>query len=487
MDTSGLLFERVATDLASLIERGALRPGERLPSVRNMSRERRVSVATVLAAYTRLEGQGLVEARPKSGHFVRRPPPGSDTPVRRAKLVIAPTRVAVSSGVAALLESMRDPSVVPLGAAMVAPELLPIRALNRTLASIAREVSTAGAAYDPPPGLKQLRRQLSIRALSWGTSLGDDEFVTTVGAMEALHLALRATTRPGDAIAIASPTYFGLLQLCEEMNLRVIEVPSRPSTGMDLDALEQVLQEAEVKACLAVTNFDNPLGALMSDDNKLRLVELLARRGIPLIEDDIYGDLSFDGSRPRPAKAFDRHGGVLLCGSISKTMAAGYRVGWIAAGRYQEEIVRLKFSQSVSTPTLLQMAVAEYLASGAYDRHIRHLRGVLAAQVRRYREAVTCAFPRGTRVSEPRGGFVLWVELPQEVSALRLQADALAAGIAIAPGPIFTARQRFSSAIRLTCGTPWSPKMEAAIDKLGSLAALALKTGSVPDRGSRTA
>lgn len=430
-----------------------------------------MSIATVLAAYTKLEHDGLVEARAKSGHFVRRraeelPP----RPARKPRVALAPARVTVSSGVTSLRESMRDPAVVPLGAAMVAPELLPIRSLNRILSSLARELSTAGAAYDPPPGLASLRHQLARRSLVWGAPLDEDAFVTTNGAMEALHLSLRATTKPGDAIAVATPTYFGLLQLAEEMNLRVIEVPSHPETGLDIDCLEIVLSQAPVKACLGVMNFDNPLGALMSDENKSRLVKLLARHDVPLIEDDIYGDLSFDGSRPRPAKAFDRDGRVLLCGSISKTMAAGYRVGWVSAGRYQPLIERLKFSQSVSTPTLLQMTVAEYLASGAYDRHLRHLRAALASQVQRYRAAIATSFPTGTCISEPRGGFVLWVELPSDVNALSLQQQALARGIAIAPGPIFGARPRFSSCIRLTCGAPWSARMERAIVELGELA-----------------
>jgi DNA-binding transcriptional MocR family regulator len=460
----------VAADVASLIERGALRAGDRLPSVRKLSRERRVSIATVLAAYTRLEHEGLVEARSKSGHYVRPKALLPPAPPRKPRLALSPTRVTVSSGVAALVDSMRDPAVVPLGAAAVAPDLLPIRALNRILASVARELSTAGASYDPPPGLLSLRRQLAKRSLTWGTAIDEDSFVTTAGAMEALHLSLRATTRPGDAIAIGAPTYFGLLQLAEEMNLRVIEVPSYQGTGLDLDALETVLAQAPVKACLAVTTFDNPLGALMSEERKERLVRIVERHDVPLIEDDIYGDLAFDGSRPRPAKAFDRDGRVLLCGSISKTMAAGYRVGWVAAGRYQPLVERLKFSQSVATPTLMQMAVAEYLAQGAYDRHLRHLRSALASQVQRYRAAIATSFPAGTRVSDPKGGFVLWVELPQQVSALRLQARALERGIAIAPGPIFSARQRHASSIRITCGTPWSSRMDCAISLLGELA-----------------
>ncbi len=471
LDDGALLYSRVAGDVAALIERGALRPGDRLPSVRRLCRDRSVSVATVLAAYRKLEGDGLVEARPKSGHFVRRleqAPPRRAAP--RARLSLSPAKVSVSASVTALLESMRDPSVVALGGGVVDPELLPIRALNRTLASLARELGTAGAAYDLPPGNATLRRQLAKRSLSWGVSLGEDDLVTTIGAMEAMHLALRATTKPGDTVAVASPTYFGLLQLVEELNLRALEIPSSERTGLDLDALERALTQTSVAAVLCMPTFDNPLGSLMSESAKERLVKTLARREIPLIEDDVYGELALDGSRPRPAKAFDRSGLVLLCGSVSKTLAAGYRVGWIAPGKFKERVERLKFSMTLACPTLMQMAVAEYLQSGGYDRHLRSLRAHFAVQVRRYREAVASHFPEGTRVSEPLGGYVLWVELPRGVDAFRLQAQALEHGVAIAPGPIFSARGAYESHIRISCTQKFGPRVEESLVTVGRLA-----------------
>ena len=129
-----------------------------------------------------------------------------------------------------------------------------------------------------------------------------------------------------------------------------------------------------MKACLVVHQLLQPLGALMPDDAKRELVKMLARRDIPLIEDDIYGDLHFDGARPRPARAFDRHGLVMLCGSFSKTLAPGYRVGYVAPGRYRDAVERLKFAQTVATPTLPQMAVADFLENGGYERHLRRLR-----------------------------------------------------------------------------------------------------------------
>ena len=341
------LYERIADELGAMVTRGALRSGERLPSVRRLSEERGVSVATVLAAYLLLEGRGVAEARPKSGHFVRArradDPPVPSIP-RRAP---SPARVSIAAGADDLIRAMvQDRGLVPLGAAYVAPELLPLRKLNAALAAVAREGGGPGGAYDELRGMLQLRRQLAHRAVAWGAFLEDDDFVTTVGATEALNLSLRAVTRPGDIIAVESPAYFGLLRLVDVHGLRAIEIPSDPRTGLDLDALDDAIRGAPVRAVLATPNFSNPLGARMPDENKERLVKMLARRDIPLVEDDVYGDLAFDGTRPRPAKAFDTAGNVLLCGSVSKTLAPGYRVGWVAPGklprRGREAEVRLR-------------------------------------------------------------------------------------------------------------------------------------------------
>jgi DNA-binding transcriptional MocR family regulator len=464
-----LLYDKIADQLAGAIARGALRSGDRMPSVRGLASQRKVSVATVLQAYVRLENDGLIEVRPRSGHFVRhRPLVPSFAEPRLPRRNLAPARVSVTPGVRALWESMRDPSVVPLGAAQVSPALLPIRQLNRRLAAIAREVQDVGGSYGDVAGLPTLRRQLARRSVEMGLSLHESEIVITVGAMEGLHLALRATANPGDAVAVEVPTYFGVLQAIEQLGLKAVEVPAHPRTGMDLECLEKVLQQRGVKAIVAAPNVSNPLGSIMPDENKERLVRLSAKFDVPIIEDDVYGELAFEG-RPRPALAWDREGRVLLIGSVSKTLAPGYRIGWIIPGRYQEHIERLKYALTVSTPPLLQMAVAEFLSSGGYDRHLRRLRAQLRAQVERMRDAVCTLFPAGTRVTSPSGGFVVWVELPPGVDAYTLQGLALAEGVSIAPGPIFSARDRFSNHIRLSCGFPWSPRTEAALTTVAKL------------------
>ncbi len=468
--TDRFLYEQLADELLRAIDRGALRPGDRLPSVRRLAGKRGVSVATVLQAYLRLENRGAIEVRPKAGHFVRRRSAAAAEP-RAPRTCSTPARVSVSDAVARILEALRDPDLVPLGSAYVDPAMLPIAALNRMLAQLAREAATAGARYDAAPGLVTLRRQLARRSVDWGAPIGEEELVTTIGATEGLTLALRAVARAGDVIAVESPTYFGVLQAIEGLGMRALEIPAHPRTGMDLDALDEAVRTQPVRAVMVAPNVSNPLGAIMPDENKARLVELSRRHDLPVIEDDVYGELAFDGSRPRPLRAFDRSsdGRLLLVGSVSKTLAPGYRVGWCAGGRWHDRVLRLKYTQSLACPTLTQMAVAEFLSSGGYDRHLRRLRSHLAGQVRRYRDAVIDAFPVGTRVSDPRGGFVLWIEMPAGVDALELQDRALARGVVIAPGPIFSARSRFGNFLRLSAGAPWSPRVQAAVALLGRL------------------
>jgi DNA-binding transcriptional MocR family regulator len=343
--------------------------------------------------------------------------------------------------------------------------------LNRILASLTRSAGKRGVAYDlPPEGAAPLRRAIARRLFDAGASLSADDIVTTSGATEALMLCLRAVTQPGDIVAVESPTFFGVLATLEDLHLRAIEIPTEPRDGLDLDALERILKRRRVTACVAMPNFNNPLGSLMPDENKRRLAELLSKREIPLIEDDVFGELPFGAERPRVVRSFDRNGFTLLCGSFSKTLAPGYRVGWVAPGpRYQETIKELKLTSTLSAATLPQLAVAEFLATGGYDHHLRSLRQKFAAQVNRMSTAIAAAFPPATKITRPGGGFVLWIQLPERVCALKLDDMALAAGVSIAPGPMFSATHGFGNFIRISCCHPWSLKMDHAIGALASL------------------
>jgi DNA-binding transcriptional MocR family regulator len=464
------LYERVADCIVRLIDEGTFRPGARLPSVRALSRQWQVSITTVLEAYRLLEDRGLIEARPQSGYYVRARFPEASAEPAISQPASAPTEVSIGERLMALLRAKRNPALVQLSAAIPDPAFLPTERLNRMLARVARDHAGEGAAYDLPPGCEALRVQVARRALTAGCALTPREIVTTTGCMEALFLSLRAVCRPGDAVAVEAPTYYGVLQTMELLGLRAVEIPTHPRDGMSLDALRYALDETPIRACLVISNFSNPLGSCMPEETKRELVALLAERDLPLIEDDIYGDLGFAGERPKVAKAFDRNGLVLLCSSFSKTLSPGYRVGWVAPGRFQAEVERFKFASSIASATLPQLAIAAFLAGGGYDHHLRRIRRLYARQVPLMAQAVSCAFPEGTKVTRPSGGFVLWVEMPPEVDSLRLYEQAMQAGITIAPGPLFSARQRFRNCIRLNAAY-WSPRVESAIGTLGQLAA----------------
>lgn len=465
------LYEELADRITAMIDRGALKVGDRLPSVRKLSRQEGVSAATVVQAYAHLENRGTIEARPQSGHYVSS---RSETAVEEPRLMKASNTVcrpSVQEQIMKVYRSGSDRSFLPLGAAYLSPELLPMEKLGRAMSLVARTAGEVGVSYDAPPGNILFRRAVARRSLGWGAPLKADDIVATVGAMEALHLCLRATTKPGDTIALESPGYYGLLTLVESLGLRVVEIPVHPRNGMDLDALEDALRRHKIKAVLCVPNFNNPTGSLMPDENKRALVEMLARREIPLIEDDVYGDLYFGAARPRPAKAFDRDGLVLLCGSFSKTIAPGYRAGWAAPGRFRDRVELLKFAHTLANATLPQLAIAEFLANGGYDHHLRTVRRKLADGVAQTRDAIAEKFPEGTRVSRPQGGFVLWVELPGNVDARELQRRLFQKGISIAPGPIFSAKQRFTSCVRINAGNTWSSAIVRGLETVGSIAA----------------
>jgi len=468
------LYRRVARQIEQLIEGGTLRPGDRIPSVRRLSRQMSVSVTTVLEAYRLLEDRRLVRSRPQSGYYVRLPPEGPPQPEKTPgeKVAVEPD---LGDLVLRILREASNEDLVPLGAAIPSPEFFPLARLNRILARVVREEPWTIHSYDATPGDERLRRQIVRRALEAGCSLRPEDIIITNGAQEAVHLALRAVTKPGDTVAIESPTYYGLIDALESLHLKALEVSTDPRDGICLQDLEEALDRQSIAACVLVPTFGNPLGHCMSPDNKRRLVEMLTERDVPLIEDDVYGELGDDDQRPPAAKAFDTQGSVLLCSSFSKTLAPGYRIGWVAPGRYTWAVERLKFSTSVANPVPTQRAVAAFLESGGFDRYLRRLRRTYHDLRERMTRAVADHFPEGTKVTRPGGGHVLWVEFPEGVNALRLHNDALQAGVSIAPGPLFSTCDCYDGCIRLNCAVPWSAQVETAMLRLGALAARQLE------------
>jgi len=469
-------YEELAHFITTLVDVGTLMPGARAPSLRSISRERKVSMATAMQAYRLLEDRGVLEARPQSGFYVAhrepaRQPPKTSRPPARA------TSVSVSGVIVKLLEHASDPKLVPLGCAIPSSDLLDASRLDRHLARTAREHGRDYNIYTGPQGDPKLRREIARRTLRWGRALSGDDLVVTVGCTEALILSLRAVARPGDTVAIESPTYFGLLHALEALGLKALELPTDATEGIELAALQEALANKQVAACLFASSFNNPLGCTMPDAKKLAVLDLLARHDVPLIEDDIYGDICFGPERPKPFIALDRRGNTIYCSSFSKTVAPGYRIGWVAAGRHLSRILDAKAAFTLCGAVLPQAAFAEFLASGGYDGHLRRIRRVFAHNIEMTTRAIDRSFPAGTRVSRPAGGFVLWLELPQAVKTRPLFQQALDEGICFAPGEVFSASGRFANCLRLSCGHSWDERIERGVMRLGALATEAMGRG----------
>jgi len=464
------LYRAVQDLVTGWVREGTLQPGDRLPSLREMHRKAGVSVSTVMKAYMELERRGLVETRPQSGHYVARAPAGPAPRPRPSAPAAEPVAVDKFRFIYTVLEAQRDPAIVPLGSAVPADELLPVRELARSARAVLSGPGSPSLAYGSVEGEPGLRQQIAYGLLDAGARVGADDLIVTLGATEGLNLALRALTRPGDVVAVESPCYFLYLQMLETLGLRALEIPTYPDHGMEPAALAQALRRHPVRACLLQPNFGNPLGWLHPEARRRELYDLLAGAGVPVLEDDVYGDLPFGERRPPSLLALDDRGLVVHVSSFSKTVAPGYRVGWVHPGRFREEILRLKVSTTLATPRPTQLALAEYLASGRYARHLRRLRRAFQDQVATFAAQVHRSFPEGTRISRPRGGFVLWVELPPACDALALFRQALARGIGIAPGPIFTSQDKYRNCLRLNCGYPWSPRIEEAVKALGEMA-----------------
>ncbi len=469
LETSkALLYQEIADKLAGLIRQGTYPPGSRIPSVRQTSEQQGVSISTVLQAYSILESRGLIEARPQSGYYVRRP---SQRRLPEPEMSAAgrdPSLVSIHELTMMLLADALNPQLVQLGAALPNSQMMPTKKINRILANIMRQNLENAHQYQFPPGWEPLRTQISQRAVTAGCSLSPNDILITSGGIEAIDLCLHAVCRPGDIVATESPMYFGTLQTLEVQGLRGLEIPTHPRDGISIEALAFALEHNPIRAVLVISNFNNPLGSMIPDDKKRELVELLARYEVPLIENDVSGEIYFGEKRPLVCKAFDQKGLVMLVSSFSKDISPGLRIGWVAAGRYLAETMWLKSTISAASPTLPQMAVAQFLESGGYDQHLRRIRREYARNVELLSDAVVRHFPAKIRLTRPTGGFVLWVGLPEDVDSLELYKAAHRAGITLAPGTVFSPTGQFPNFIRLNAAE-FNYATERALEKLGSM------------------
>jgi len=462
------LYLQVANRIADQIKSGILKAGDRLPSVRTLCGQHGISMNTAKRIFFELEAQSLVDVKPQSGYFVSSLA-SHQLPIPQ---VSAPSPISVHSEPNALIDkvyaNMGSKNLTLFSIGVPSGSLLPKAKLNKTMVQATRELTDGGTGYESLQGNLKLRQIVAARSIVWGGNLHENDLITTNGCMHALSLCLMALAKPGDTIAIESPCYPGILQLAVALRLNVLELPTHPVTGIEPDALKQAIPK--INLCLLVPNYSNPFGSCMPDEHKKEVVKLLSKHAIPLIEDDIYGDLYFGSVRPKCCKSFDTDGNVLWCSSVSKTLAPGYRVGWIAPGKYKDQLLKLKLVHSLSNVSIVQEAVANFLKTGGYDNHLRKLRRTLQSNYQKYSTTIAESFPAGTKITRPQGGLSLWVEFNGAIDTAVLYDLALAQQISIAPGSMFTLQNQFHNCMRLCIGLPWCDQLDDKLKQLGQLA-----------------
>ena len=466
MEKQIFVYQKLISELELKIENGTYRIGEKLPSIRSLHRKMNVSISTVYKAYVELESMGLVEARPKSGYFINSKPVMELPEMVKNEPVIR--EINFSSIVIAALKDLNDPNMLHLGSSTTSHELLPVKHLTRIIKKINAEKMKSLISYSLIDGDPELKRQLTLHFIGSMESLNLDDIVITNGCMEALTISLILLAEKGDTILIESPTHFGFLQLLKGLGLNVVEVPVDPLTGIDLDEFQKILNLKKINACLLMSNFQNPTGALMPDENKRKLVTIATEHHVPIIEDNLLSELYYDGIRPSSLKKYDTNNNVISCSSFSKTIAPGFRIGWLVSPKkFKDKILSIKSGISISSPSLNQHILAEFLKSGAYDRFMRNLRGRLKKQSLMIAHAVQQYFPKGTRVSVPKGGSLLWIQLPSQISGMELYKTARKKNISIIPGEVCSSSRRFKNYIRLGCGSVYNQDVEQGIKILG--------------------
>ena len=462
------LYEKIAEETAQNLKRGLIPPGEKLPSLRSMSLRYGCSVSVVSQAYAELEIQGCIRSVEKSGFFALAAPSNLPQP-QDASYPLSSEEIRPLSTVSRIVREANDPDVVPLGCGIPDSRLLPVAALKRSLFQTGPEAPELFGLYSSELGHSLLREHIASLMRARDVPAGPEDILITNGCTEAVSLAVSTVSRPGDAVAVESPAYPGILQILKESHRRIVPIPTSVTTGPDLNALERVLHSGTASTVLLSPIHQNPLGFVMPVELRKQAVELVRRYNAVLIEDDTYGECSFSRERHRPAKAFDDAGDVIYCSSFSKTLSPGMRMGWLMGGKHHGKAATLKTTRGLGSSPIIQDALARFLSGGAYHRHLRELRKALSAQAAEIKTLLLEHLPAGTAVSNPQGGLYFWVELPAGTDGMRLYREALAQNVGIVPGQAFASGNRYPNCIRISFGAPVTERTRQGVAILGRL------------------
>ncbi|TWJ02399.1 DNA-binding transcriptional MocR family regulator [Mucilaginibacter frigoritolerans] len=458
-----------ANKIAAMIVGGIYKPDDKLPSIRSLHKENGLSIGTVLQAFNYLMDKGLVVSREKSGYFVN-DNQGKRLPLPKALPVSLSER---SVHIDQLLQKLRTDGnsrdFVSFANALPDHRLLPFNSIKRAIQQNSRDISGNYLKLESRTGNQQLRQEIAKRSFYWKGATHADEIIITNGATEAILCCLKAVTKPGDTVLVQDPCYYGIMQVLECLELKIATIPSHPETGIVVSDVKEACKKLAIKACVFVSNFNNPDGACISTEGKKQIAEFAATYQIPVIEDDLYGELFFKGSRPDTIKAYDTDGWVMYCNSFTKTLVPGFRIGWCAAGRFTYEVARIKSMHNGSTANFSQLVVLQLLNSGSYERHLQKFRLELHKNLIRTTNLIEQHFPEGTKVTRPNGGLVIWVELPENINTVNFQEKAFQYEVSYAPGEIFSSKGDYQHYLRISYCNLWENKVQKALIRLGQL------------------
>lgn len=463
------LYGLIANDIEHRINSGLLKKGDKLPSLRTLCKQKSISMNTAIKAYNTLEDAGLIEPRPKSGYIVAYT---QHRPLRTLVKSTQPKVIKRANNMNEIMNSMMenfDMTETRLSSALLSPQFVPIDKLNYSIRKACKKLNNSGVSYNSKES-PTLKTQISKRALLWNGALQADDIISTAGSIDALSFCLMTLTEKGDTIAVESPVWFGILRLAHTLGLNVIEIPTNPVYGIEVGALEKQMKQNKIKLCILISNFSNPLGCCIPEENKKAIVTLAEHYNVPIIEDDVYSDLFFGEKRPLNCKTFDESGIVLWIGSFSKTLVSGYRVGWLAPGKFKSEIEKTKLFHTLYTGTILHEAVGLFLESGGYEQYLKKVRTVLNNNCKNLQHCIHDYFPHETAFTNPQGGMNLWIEFSQDFDALELYNKAVQNKISITPGRIYTLQNQYNNCIKLSFGMKWNDTTEKSFIKLGKIA-----------------
>lgn len=457
-------YQELAEKIKLQIRNETWRAGEKIPSIRMASRNYSVGAASVLQAYQLLESQGWLTAKPQSGYFV------TSLLERQQQLCNHQdeSKPEFDDDLYHYLSDNRS-AAIGFGSALPDPDLFPFSVLNRHLASAGRQFTPSDVLQDMPPGNEQLRRMIAQRYLSHGINVSHNDIVITSGAMEALNLSMSVVTKPDDTVILESPTFYGAIQAAQRNRLNALSIDVDPVHGIDLEELEKKIDHSRPKAMWVMPNFHNPTGICLSDETKCELVNLANQYDFYLIEDDVYAELHFDDIKPKPLKFWDSNDRVLLCGSFSKSLCPGFRIGWVVNRALSEQIQKQQLISTLSGSSPIQQGLVHYLKYEGIDNHLRKLRKTLKERQIQYLDFITRCFPSECRVHAPSGGYFVWIELPVQLDAREIYRQLLLQGVSIAYGDLFDGNYGHSNCLRLNVSLDWSADVEAGLTRLSEL------------------